>query len=162
MKRGCRHPCNKFEIFWQVTQNLISLLLSYFVAQYVLIVVVQLFCENIFYFSRKDFFRSNMKIFTVNITWVVWTHVTNILDLRYFRQHNFFLLLSNLIPCHYWSWQRNIYFLVNIFDQHTFTMSKSNIKTKTVLTMTDMTESTELQDFATVYWHKSVQFVKKI
>ena len=26
-------------------------------------------------------------------------------------------------------------------------MSKSNIKTKTVLTMTDMTESTELKDF---------------
>ena len=40
-------------------------------------------------------------------------------------------------------------------------MSKSNIKTKTVLTMTDMRESTELQDFATVYWHKSLQFVKK-
>ena len=40
-------------------------------------------------------------------------------------------------------------------------MSKSNIKTETVLTMTDITESTELQDFATVYWHKSLQFVKK-
>ena len=24
-----------------------------------------------------------------------------------------------------------------------------------------MTESTELQDFVTVYWHKSLQFVKK-
>ena len=40
-------------------------------------------------------------------------------------------------------------------------MSKSNIKTKTVLTITDMTESTELQDFGTVYWHKSLQFVNK-
>ena len=89
----------------------------------------------------------------------------------------------------------------------TFSMSKSSIKTKTVLTMTDMTESTELLAFkrqkdgykvtvkislcicvvlswdelkvrqnllasdyeiymvcllvATVYWHKSLQFVKK-
>ena len=87
-------------------------------------------------------------------------------------------------------------------------MSKSSIKTKTVLTMTDMTESIELQAFkrqkdgykvtvkfpcvfvlfyletssksgkiylasdyemymvfllvATVYWHKSLQFVRKI
>ena len=53
----------------------------------------------------------------------------------------------NLIPCRYWSWQRNIYFLVNIFVRHTFPMSKSSIKTKTVLTMTDMTQSTELQAF---------------
>ena len=34
------------------------------------------------------------------------------------------------------------YFLMNIFVGHTFPMSKSSIKTKTVLTMTDMTEST--------------------
>ena len=51
----------------------------------------------------------------------------------------------NLIPCRYWSWQRNIYFLMNIFVRHTFPMSKSSIKTKTVLTMADMTQSTELQ-----------------
>ena len=31
---------NKFKIFWRVAQNSISLLLSYFVAQYVLIIVV--------------------------------------------------------------------------------------------------------------------------
>ena len=36
---------------------------------------------------------------------------------------------------------------MNIFVRHTFPMSKSSIKTKTVLTMTDMTESTELQAF---------------
>ena len=35
-----------------------------------------------------------------------------------------------------WSWQSNIYFLVNIFVRHTFFMSKSSIKTKTVLTTT--------------------------
>ena len=40
LKRGCQHPSNKFEILWQVAQNSFSLLLSYFVAQYVLIIVV--------------------------------------------------------------------------------------------------------------------------
>ena len=88
-----------------------------------------------------------MQILTVNITRVVWPHVTNLLDLRYFCRHNPLFYHLNLIPCHYWSWQRNIYFLVNIFVRHTFPMSKSSIKTKTVLTMTDMTKSTELQAF---------------
>ena len=103
------------------------------------------------YFSFREmifsFDRSNMQIFTVNITRVVWPHVTNLLDLRYFCQHNPLFYHLNLIPCHYWSWQRNIYFLVNIFVRHTFSMSKSSIETKTVLTMTDMTESTELLAF---------------
>ena len=89
----------------------------------------------------------NMQIFTVNITRVVWPHVTNLLDLWYFCQHSPLFYHLNLNPCHYWSWQRNIYFLVNIFVRHTFSMSKSSIKTKTVLTMTDMTESTELLAF---------------
>ena len=148
-----------------------------------------------------------MQIFNVNITRAVWPRVTNTLDFRYFCQHNPLFYHLNLIPCHYWSWQRNIYFLVNIFVRHTFPMSKSSIKTKTVLTMTDMTESTELLAFkrqkdgyevtvkislcncvalswdelevrrnllasdheiymvrllvATVYWHQSLQFVKK-
>ena len=159
--------------------------------------------ENFFF----SFDRSNMQIFTLNITRVVWPYITNLLDLRYFCQHKPLLYNLNLTPCHYWSWQRNIYFLVNIFVRHTFAMSKSSIKTKTVLTMTDMTESTELlalkrqkdgykvtvktslcisvvlswdelkvqqnllaSDYeicmvcllvATVYWHKSLQFVKK-
>ena len=94
-----------------------------------------------------SFGRSNMQIFTVNITRVVWPRVTNMLDLRFFCQHNPLFYHLNLIPCHYWSWQRNIYYLVNIFVRHTFPMSKSNIKTKTVLTRTDMTESTELRSF---------------
>ena len=88
-----------------------------------------------------------MQIFTVNITRVVWPHVTNVLDLRYFCEHNPLFYHLNLIPCRYLSWQRNIYFLVNIFVRHTFSMSKSSIKTKTVLTMTDMTQSTELRAF---------------
>ena len=88
-----------------------------------------------------------MQIFTVNITRVVWLHVSNFLELRYFCRHSPLFYHLNLIPCHYWSWQGNIYFLVNIFVRHTFPMSKSNIKTKTVLTMTDMTESTELLAF---------------
>ena len=94
-----------------------------------------------------SFDRSNMQIFTVNITRVVWPHVTNLLDLRYFCQHNPLFYHLNLIPCHCWSWQRNIYFLVNTFVRHTFPMSKSSIKTKTVLTMIYMTESTELLAF---------------
>ena len=168
------------------------------------------FFVKIYLVFEKSFFsfdRSNMQIFTVNITRVVWPHVTNVLDLRYFCEHNPLFYHLNLIPCRYWSWQRNIYFLVNIFVRHTFSMSKSSIKTKTVLTMTDMTESSELlalkrqrdgykvtvkvslcicvvlswdelkvrqnllaSDYemymvcllvATVYWHKSLQFVKK-
>ena len=88
---------------------------------------------------RKWFFqfdRSNMQIFTVDITRVVWPHAMNLLDLQNFCQHNSLFYHLNLIPCHYWSWQRNI-FLVNIFVQHTFLMLKSSIKIKTVLTMTD-------------------------
>ena len=37
------------------------------------------------YFS---FDRSNMQIFTLNITRVVWPHVTNLLDLWYFWRYN--------------------------------------------------------------------------
>ena len=88
-----------------------------------------------------------MQIFTVNITRVVWPHVTNVLELRYLCGHDPLYYYLNLIPCRYWSWQRNVYFLVNIFVRHTFPMSTSSIKTKTVLTMTDMTQSTELQAF---------------
>ena len=96
------------------------------------------------YFS---FDRSNMQILTLNITRVVWPHVANLLDLRYFCQHNpLFYHLNLLMPCHYWSWQRNIYFFGEYFCP-TIPTSKSNIKTKTVLTMTDMTESAELQVF---------------
>ena len=91
--------------------------------------------------------RSNLQIFTLNITRVVWPHVMNFLDLRYFCRQNPWFYHLNLIPCHYWSWQRNISFLVSIFVRHTFSMSKSSIETKTVLTMTDITESTELLAF---------------
>ena len=93
-----------------------------------------------------SFDRSNMQIFTLNITRVVWPHVTNLLDLRYFCRHNPLFYHLNLSPWHYWGWHKNIYSLVNIFVRHTFSMSKSSIKTKTVLSMTDMTESTELKD----------------
>ena len=88
-----------------------------------------------------------MQIFTVNITRFVWPHVSNVLDLRYFCEHNPLFYHLNLIPCRYWSCQGNTNFLVNMFVRHTFAMSKSSIKTKTVLTMTDMTQSTELQAF---------------
>ena len=64
-----------------------------------------------------------------------------------FLQHNPLFYHLNLISCHYWSWQSNTFCLVNIFVWHTFPTSKSSIKTKTVSTMTDMTESTELRAF---------------
>ena len=103
------------------------------------------------YFSFEKWFfsfdRSNMQIFNLNSTRVVWPHVTNGLDLRYFCQHNPLFYHLNLIPCHNWSWLRNAYFFVNIFVRHTFPTSKRNVKTKTVLTMTDITESTELRAF---------------
>ena len=35
-----------------------------------------------------SFDRSNMQIFILNITRVVWPHVTNLLDLWYFWRHN--------------------------------------------------------------------------
>ena len=38
-------------------------------------------------------------------------------------------------------------FLVNIFVRRTLPLSNSSMKTKTVLTMTDLTESTELLVF---------------
>ena len=81
--------------------NSFSLLLSYFVAQYVLIIVAWFFCENMFKFLRNN--RSNMQIFTLNIARVVWPHVTNLLDLRYLCRHNPLFYHLNLIPCHYWS-----------------------------------------------------------
>ena len=94
-----------------------------------------------------SFDRSNMQIFTLNITRVVWPHVTSLLDLRYFCRHNPLLYHLKLIPGHYWSWQRIISSLVNNSVRHTFSMSKSGIKTETVLTMTDTTEPTELLAF---------------
>ena len=80
------------------------------------------------YFSFREmiFFSfdcSNIQIFTVNITWVVWS------------------------PVNIEAGKETFNFLVNIFVRHTFSMSKSSIKTKTVLTMTDMTKSTELLAF---------------
>ena len=81
--------------------------------------------------------RSNIQIFTLKITRVVWPHATSLLDLRYFCRHNPLLYHLKLIPGHYWSWQRIISSLVNNFVRHTFSMSKSSIKTETVLTMTD-------------------------
>ena len=92
--------------------DLFSSLPSYFVAQYVLILVV-FFLVKIFISFEKwvfSFDRSNMQIFTLNITRVVWPHVTSSLDLRYFCRHNPLLYHWKLIPGHYWSWQRIISF----------------------------------------------------
>ena len=121
-----------------------------FLAQYFLILVVFFFLWKYILVVRNEFFRSIAQIckfFTLNITRVVWPHVTSLLDLRYFCRHNPLLYHLKLIPGHYWSWQRIISSLVNNFVRHTFSMSKSSIKTETVLTMTDTTEPTELLAF---------------
>ena len=45
-----------------------------------------------------SFDRLNMQTFTLNITRVVWPHVTNLPDLRYFcRHHHFFYHLNSLL-----------------------------------------------------------------
>ena len=153
-----------------------------------------------------SFDRSNVQIFTLNVTWVVWPHLTNLLDLRYFCHQQSFVLSSKLNLLSLLKLAKKYLFFGEYFCP-TFSMSKSSIKTKTVLTMTDMTESTELLAFkrqkdgykvtvkislcicvvlswdelkvrqnllasdyeihmvcllvATVYWHKSLQFLKK-
>ena len=74
-------------------------------------------CGVVFLWKYKSVFekwvfsfdRSNLQIFTLNITRVVWPPITNLLDLRYFCRHNPLFYNLNLIPCHYWSWQRNVY-----------------------------------------------------
>ena len=78
-----------------------------------------------------SFDRLNMRIFTVNITQVVWPHVSIPLDLRHFCQHNtsfyylnFALSLLKLA--------KKYLFLVNIFVRHTFPMSKSSIKQRVI------------------------------
>ena len=53
-----------------------------------------------------------------------------------------FVLSSKINPLSLLKLASNIYFLVNILVRHTFPTSNSSIKTKTVSTMTDMTEST--------------------
>ena len=73
-----------------------------------------------------SFDRSNMQIFTVK--WL--PELCDLMYLRYFCQHNPLFYHLNLIPCHYWSWQRNIHILVNIFVRYTFPMSKSSVKNK--------------------------------
>ena len=58
-----------------------------------------------------SFDRSNMQIFALNITRVVWPHVTNKLDLQYFCRHNPLFSHLNLIPYHYQSWLGNTVFI---------------------------------------------------
>ena len=72
----------------------------------------------------------------------MWPHVTNLFD----------GISVNIILCFIIKTQslviseagKEIFFLRVILVRHTFSMSKSSTKTKTFLTMTDMTESTEL------------------
>ena len=102
LKRRCQYPSHKSPTFIFCSPICPNDCDVVFLWKYILLF------EKWFF----SFDRSNMQIFTRNITRVVWPHVTNKLDLRYFCQHNPLFYHLNLIPCHYWSWQRNIYFLV--------------------------------------------------
>ena len=57
------------------------------------------------------------------------------------------MLSSKLNPLSLLKLAKKYLFLVNILIRHTFSMSKSSIKTEKFLTMTDMTESIELLAF---------------
>ena len=125
-----------------------------FVAQYVLIIVVHLFCENVLHYYWNDFSFREMTFFVRPLKNANFrrdyypscaTSCNKYTDLQYFCPHNPLFYHLKLIPFHYWS--KKCLVLVNTFVRHTFPVSKSSIKTKTVLTMTDMTESTELPDF---------------
>ena len=82
-------------------------------------------CENIAQFSRNDFFsfdRLNMQIFTVNITRVVWPHVTNKLDLFVLssKRNPLSLLLDKkqcyMHSCHLygvWTWVKIYFFFAD-------------------------------------------------
>ena len=56
-------------------------------------------------------------------------------------------MLSKLNPLSLVKLAKKYLFLVNIFVRRTFPLSNSSMKTKTVLTMTDLTESTEFLAF---------------
>ena len=92
----------KFEKFWQVVQDLFSLLLSYFVAQYVLIIVVNfLFCLKIYFsFQEITFFVRSLKYVYFHCEYYpnCVTSVTNILDLRYSCEHDTLFSHLNLNP----------------------------------------------------------------
>ena len=67
-------------------------------------------------------------------------------DLRYFCQHNPLcaILSSKLNPLSLLKLEKEYLLFGEYFVRHTLSMSKSSIKTETVSTMTDKTESTEL------------------
>ena len=64
-----------------------------------------------------------------------------------FLSTKYFVLSSKLNPLSLLKLAKKNFFFGEYFWPTYFSMSKSSIKTKTVLAMTDMTESTELQSF---------------
>ena len=99
-----------------------------------------------------------MQIFTLNITRVVWPHVTYLIDLQYFCRDNPLFYHLNLISCHYWSWQRNIYFLVSIFVRHTFPIGNgwgclSYLSGVKISDLVPFTVSQTLVDYQRLSWY---------
>ena len=116
-KRGCQHPSNKFEILWQVAQNSFSLLLSYFVAQYALIIVVWFFVKINFSFREMIFFVRPLKYANFQPEYYP-SCVTSGNEFTWpavFVSEWSFVLSSKFNPLSLLKLQRNIYFLVNIF-----------------------------------------------
>ena len=147
-KRGYQHPSNKFEILWQVDQNSFSILLSYFVAQYVLIIVVQCFLKIYFSFWEMIFFVRPLKCANFHPE----CYLSCVTSCNEFNWHPVFLsaqsfvLSSKINPRSLLKLAKKYLFFGEYFCP-TFSMSKSSIKTKTVLTVTDMTEPNELLAF---------------
>ena len=79
---------------------------------------------GVVFFVNIHFNFQEMIFFVLPLKYANFHCVTNILDLWYFCQHNPLFYHLNLFPCHYWSWQRNIFILVNIFVRPTFLCQK--------------------------------------
>ena len=81
------------------------------------------FVKIYFNFREIIFFRSTAQICKFS-SWISYPSCVTSCD-EYtwppvFLQHNPLFYLLNLIPCHYWSWRRNIYFLDEYFSDILF------------------------------------------
>ena len=131
-------------------KELLSFILSYFVAQYVLIIIMCSFFVKI-YFSFREISFLVRPLKYANFHCECYSSCVTSCN-EYTRPPVFLTTLSSVVlsklnPLSLLKLEKEYLFLVNIFVRHTFFMSKSSIKTKTVLTMTDMTKSTELLAF---------------
>ena len=126
-----------------------SLLLSYFVAQYVLIIVVQFFCKNLFQFSRNNFFRSTLKYANFHRGYYpsCVTSYNECTRPKVILLTQPFVLSSKLNPLLFSKLAKKYLFFGEYFCPTHFSYVEKQHQNKEVLTMTDTTQSTELQAF---------------